>query len=528
MNSMPLRDFRAVKAQLLEKLAREVTPLPVEQKHERVERSKKSFTYFAETYFPHYCEQEFAPFHLEMIAAMEERPWLVTPIVRAAPRGFGKSVVVSFLYVIWSVIRRSRKFIVIVSANDDLATDLVSFIRVEFEANQRLIQDYGEMMSGPASDDDFIANGVRVFSRGRKQMQRGFRNREARPDLVILDDIEKDDEASSPVIVGKTLDTIRKGIYPSLAPHSTLMIVGTIIKKRSVLGKLLLTNEEPFSGWNRIVYRSITGEASLWESRWPYRGLLDIRHTIGSVPFESEYQNNPIDDQDALFREEWIRRYDATELNARQLTGAMFIDPSAQGQTKHDYKAIIALVRDRAEMLNFVRYAWIKKASIDAMLHATFRIYGQYRNEIKVVGVEANGFQSLLLRDYERLAKEYGYYLPIRQVTNTMAKTDRIERLSPPVEHGKILFRRQDAANSLGSGDDTELLVEQLLYFPAANVHDDGPDALEGAYRLLDNAGSKPSFEGRRTDESGRILKDYDNYNTHKELRDYPARKRAF
>lgn len=482
MKAMRLQDFKQAGAGILEKLNRNVTPLPENEKPERVRRAKAEFVYFAQTYFPHYCEQDFAPFHLEMVAAMENRPWLVTPIVRAAPRGFGKSVAVSFLYVLWCIIRRSRRFVVIVSANDDLAADLVSFIKLEFDHNRRLEDDYGKLLQGMGAENDFVANGVRVFSRGRKQMQRGFRYREARPDLIVLDDVEKDEEAGSPVIVAKTLETLRKGIYPALAPHSTLMVVGTIIKKRSVLGKLLLTNEEPYSGWNRKIYRAIEHDASLWEERWPYAGLLEIRRTIGSIPFESEYQNNPIDDQDALFREEWIKRYAWSELNTRHLTGAMFIDPSALGQSKHDYKAIITLVRDRADMLDFVRNAWIKKASIDTMLHATFRIYEQYRDVVKVVGVEANGFQSLLIRDYERLAKEYGFYLPIRQVTNTMAKSDRIERLSPLVERGKILFAREPS-------DDTDLLVEQLLYFPAANVHDDGPDALEGAYRLLDSGG---------------------------------------
>jgi len=48
--------------------------------------------------------------------------------------------------------------------------------------------------------------------------------------------------------------------------------------------------------------------------------------------------------------------------------------------------------------------------------------------------------------------------------------------LSPLLERGKIRFIRGHS--------DQELLIEQLLYFPSRTLHDDGPDALEGAIRL--------------------------------------------
>ena len=48
--------------------------------------------------------------------------------------------------------------------------------------------------------------------------------------------------------------------------------------------------------------------------------------------------------------------------------------------------------------------------------------------------------------------------------------------LSPLLERGKIRFIRGHS--------DQELLVEQLLFFPSRTLHDDGPDALEGAVCL--------------------------------------------
>ena len=37
--------------------------------------------------------------------------------------------------------------------------------------------------------------------------------------------------------------------------------------------------------------------------------------------------------------------------------------------------------------------------------------------------------------------------------------------------------------------------MEQLLYFPAKTVHDDGPDALEGAIALLEGGAGMGIFD---------------------------------
>ena len=67
--------------------------------------------------------------------------------------------------------------------------------------------------------------------------------------------------------------------------------------------------------------------------------------------------------------------------------------------------------------------------------------------------------------------------LPLKGVTHRVAKETRVAGLSPLLERGHIRFIRGHS--------DQELLVEQMLYFPSRTMHDDGPDALEGAIRLV-------------------------------------------
>jgi len=74
--------------------------------------------------------------------------------------------------------------------------------------------------------------------------------------------------------------------------------------------------------------------------------------------------------------------------------------------------------------------------------------------------------------------------LPIRGVVNHLSKETRIGSLSALVERGKIRFRKHQS--------NQDLLIEQLLYFPSQDFHDDGPDALEGAVRLARRFAEKP------------------------------------
>jgi len=90
--------------------------------------------------------------------------------------------------------------------------------------------------------------------------------------------------------------------------------------------------------------------------------------------------------------------------------------------------------------------------------------------------------------------------LPLKGVTHRIAKETRVAGLSPLLERGKIRFIRGHS--------DQELLVEQLLFFPSRTLHDDGPDALEGAVTLTQNmpTGEAPKLitvEKRRFQSQG-------------------------
>jgi predicted phage terminase large subunit-like protein len=471
-------EFRKRADDILLRLSLEVTPFwddrEVKQR-ERRSRAAADPLYFCRTYLPHYFSHVPAPFHYELVELLEKRGEVVTPSVAAAPREFAKSTVCSFGYVLHQICFGTRRFIIIGSDSEDLASDLTGYLYLELLYNERLHQDFGELVKPNKSVDDFVTrNDIRVKARGRGQRLRGLKHKQYRPDLVILDDLENDVNVRNPEMVAQVLDWVKSAVYPSLDSGGSLMIIGTILRWRSALHLMLTSPEEPYCHFHRRIYRAIREDGtSLWEARHSLHRLKAQKQLMGSVAFNREKMNEPTPDK-GLFQENWIHYYHPDSLKDRNLAVVGFFDPSLETGAASDYKAWITVGLDRREMVFYVMDAFIQRTSLEQTLRAIFNRHRQYRYQL--LGVEDNLFQRLLLREFDRLGKELGVALPVKGVTNRVAKETRVASLAPFLERGKLRFIRGHS--------DQELLIEQILYFPSRTLHDDGPDALEGAVRL--------------------------------------------
>jgi predicted phage terminase large subunit-like protein len=117
---------------------------------------------------------------------------------------------------------------------------------------------------------------------------------------------------------------------------------------------------------------------------------------------------------------------------------------------------------------------------------------------------EDNGGQALLGEVLDMKAEREGYHIPYRAETNTVHKDTRIEgTLSAPIESGIIRFYKADP--------DQKELIDELLQFPDGQ-YKDGPDALEGVVRKLQEYARKRRVGMPKTSrprEALRILEGY-------------------
>ncbi|MBI5815897.1 MAG: phage terminase large subunit [Nitrospinae bacterium] len=461
-----------------------------EKKRARKAACERDVFLFADTYLPHYVTDETPEFHREWndLAEIICKLTLV-----CAPRGHGKSAVFSLMKILHWTAYNKRLLAILASDTQTQAENLLSFVAEELKNNERLKNDFGEFYQDGSWEASEIVTrqGVMIVARGKGASLRGLRNGPHRPDAFVGDDIENDEEQKNPRRVEKTLDWVLRVVIPAMNPKGwTGVIVGTLLSKKSALARLMTMKQEGSEAplYVTRIYRAITIEGEpLFPSRFTLDYLIDIRTQIGSRAFNAEYMNDPKDDEGA-FREEWIR--EAREDGAAIEAIAIYTDPSIGETKKNDYKATVAV--GSAGATARVLMARIRKESLSASINGVFDIYealrALYPHASIDVGFESNGFQKLLKRDYEEIEKERGVRLPLRMIENHSNKEARIESLSPLIESGKLLFTRNQT--------DQETLIEQLVYFGSSTVHDDGPDALEAAVRILDR------FKSRRAEYS--------------------------
>lgn len=150
----------------------------------------------------------------------------------------------------------------------------------------------------------------------------------------------------------------------------------------------------------------------------------------------------------------------------------MSLDPSKGKNAKHgDYSTTIKLARGKDGLL----YVDADLRRCDAETLTDFFVSQVYDFEPNKIGIEVNQFQHLLSKEIAKGMKSHNIDIPIVELYNNINKEVRIRRLGPYLRNKQFRFLRNPG---------TILAVSQLREFPLGK-HDDGPDAIEMALRVM-------------------------------------------
>ena len=490
------REFERKAAQILLRMQGLAKPFaddsPAARKKRRDQGLKDHF-WFLRTYLPHYFNKPFGMHHREQLEMLETRGKSL--MADAEPREHGKSAVCSFGYEIHQACYQLRHYMIIISDTEELAGEFIQWMKLEFEENPRIRQDFGDLVTaGYWTDTDIVVGGkVRIRGVGHGQRIRGTRFMQHRPDLIDVDDFENDINVKNKKLVKEGLKWLLSAAYGSLDRNGTMLMTGTILARVSVLGLLIkhindraeaFVQKYGVRNMRAVVHSIITPEGEpLWPENFTLEEIDRIRDTVGSVIFAAEYMNAPIDD--GVIKEEWIRYVPPEDLAGRPLAHFSGSDPSARHGENNDYKSIIVVARDQETKLLTVTHAFIRRCSIGEMDQAFINRYREFK--MLGCGFETNGFQMVVKEDLDKRCQAEGLYPPIVSVEHRTDKLLRMGRLGPLIERGALRF--------IKGHSDQDLLVEQLLAL-GGNEKDDGPDALEMAVAMAERGSSQ--FEYHR------------------------------
>lgn len=477
----------------------------ISERRKKVLDPVSGYDFFVSNYFPHYVRSrsrsqlhnylfEQLPQVLQQLSSVH--------LAIAAPRGEAKSTLVSQLFTLYCLVTQKKRYALIVMDSIDQVYPMLEAIKVELEFNQRLRIDFPEMAGQgrvwQAATIITKANQkVQVAGSGKKL--RGLRHGAYRPDLVVLDDIENDEQVRSPEQRDKLHDWLKKTVLPLGAAGDKLDVVyiGTILHYDSVLNrtlssktwktakfKALIRQPDDMSLWDKwedfylnegeVVADAFytqnqaamdKGAVVSWAAR-PILTLMKIRARDGHATFDSEYQNDPLSSDDAMFANSltyW------TELPANLIYfGAL--DPSlGKAGASRDPSAILVGGYHRETGKLYVVEAQVKKRLPDLIIEDVIRMQKQYHCQRWFV--ETVQFQEFLKDELVKRSAQRGIPVPATATKPNTDKMLRIESLQPHMANSLILLHSSQTT-----------LISQLRHFPKAD-HDDGPDALEMLWR---------------------------------------------
>lgn len=477
----------------------------ISERRKKVLDPVSGYDFFVSNYFPHYVRSssrsQLHNYLFEHLPQVLQQPSSVHLAI-AAPRGEAKSTLVSQLFTLYCLVAQKKRYALIVMDSIDQAYPMLEAIKVELEFNQRLRVDFPEIAGQgrvwQAATIVTKANQkVQVAGSGKKL--RGLRHGAYRPDLVVLDDIENDEQVRSPEQRDKLHDWLKKTVLPLGAAGDKLDVVyiGTILHYDSVLNrtlsskawktakfKALIRQPDDMSLWDKWENLYLNeGEAVAdafysqnksamdkgavvsWAAR-PILTLMKIRARDGHATFDSEYQNDPLSSDDAMFANAltyW------TELPG-ELVYFGALDPSlGKAGASRDPSAILVGGYHRETGKLYVIEAQVKKRLPDLIIEDVIRMQKQYQCQRWFV--ETVQFQEFLKDELVKRSAQRGIPVPATATKPNTDKMLRIESLQPHMANGLILLHSSQAT-----------LISQLRHFPKAD-HDDGPDALEMLWR---------------------------------------------
>ena len=523
----------------------------------RIEKTIDDPFEFGRIYFPKYWFQKSPAFHQDIInlaTHQNEKEWEgkmnLNTLVLAAPRNHSKSTLISFLYVIWSLVTQRKFFVVIISDIARISTSHSRNIKEELESNDRLRNDWGivlgkdwDEIDGSVrgekekwTDEEFVIgfkkwdksrnmwsgeleDRAKVLARMANNPLRGLRFGHRRPDLVIADDLENDELVDTSIQREKLANWWDSAVEPMIEPPPVgqIILVGTVLHYGSLLNKMLQRTDLYVTRRYQAV-TSVTNEqgekvqSPLWPERFSLERLSSLK-AKNVLAFQKEYMNDPRDDTTRTFRSSWIQWYDAHDIGYRpsnkrwyfrgkQMTFFTGVDWTVGKDDQSDFFSIIMVGKT---IDNDIVIFDIVNEKMDVANQINRLIMQNQSYTIQMNGVEGNGFQHVLIQQVLRKS-----LVPIREIRHLSRKRKqiRIEGMSTLFEQGKIYLRKcteseiskdeltnEPSAENGFYYDETRSVVvhpefwnfyEQLMTYPRSE-NDDMLDAMEMSLEVSKN-----------------------------------------
>ncbi len=432
-------------------------------------------------FFPKYAKYPFAPFHKKAINRMlNNDEWYE---VLSWSRELAKSTVVMFC-VMYLALTSRKKNVMLASATQDSAKRLLDPYRANFEANGRIKAYYGDQFSlGSWTDTEFIAKcGCAFRAIGAGNAPRGSRNEAVRPDVLLVDDFDTDEECRNPDIVNKKWEWYEQAFYATRSISEPTLIVwcGNIIARDCCVARAAALADHH----DLVNIRNKDGH-STWPEKNTEEHIDTTLRKISVASAQKEYYNNPVTEGEVFKEISYGRVPDLKKFPFLVIYG----DPApGENKTKNSSTkscVLMGQLKDKVYIINARLDRGLNADFIDWYVQLLEHVDGKtpvycYMENNKL---QDPFFQQVFkpLVGKARRDKHIQLYINPDEERKT-EKGTRIEaNLEPINREGNLIFNEAEQDNPhMKRLEDQFKLFTLRLKFPA-----DGPDCVEGGLRIL-------------------------------------------
>lgn len=229
-----------------------------------------------------------------------------------APRNHAKSTALSFAYILSEVMFRCSDYVIFIGSTEGNAAEFVSNVYEELHSNEALIQEFGPFVFETDSKIDTIirfpdGHRFRIIARGAEQKIRGKMWNGKRPNLIVMDDAEDDEQVISKDRRSKFQGWFFRAAKQALSHSGKIRVHGTILHEDSLLSRLRKN-----TAWQHLFFKAHAAfddfSDILWPEHWSEERLRAVQHEFiqngDSGGYSQEYLNDPQDNDEAYLRKE--------------------------------------------------------------------------------------------------------------------------------------------------------------------------------------------------------------------------------
>lgn len=441
-------------------------------------------------YFAQYYTCEPADFHEKATKrVMDHERWYE---VRAWSRELAKSARAMMEIIKLAMTGKIRNVLLISNSADNAERLLIPFM-ANLEENQRIIQDYGpQKRPGSWETGEFTCRrGCSFRAIGAGQSPRGTRNKNFRPDFILIDDIDTDEECRNPERIKTKWKWLEEALIPTMSVSGNYRILfnGNIIAADCCITRAIeKATELKAKGIGHVDVINIRDKNG--KSTWPGKNSeedIDLfLSLVSAAAAQKEFYNNPVSEGD-IFKD--IAHGKVPPLSKFKFL-VIYGDPAPgeNKKTKSSTKTVCLLGKLSGKL-------YVIKTFLDRGLNSEFidwyvRLLDHVGSRVPVYCYMENNklqdpfFQQVFQPLVRKVRRERNVSLYIRGDEDK--KTDKATRIEANLEplnrEGNLILNEAERDNPhMKRLEDQFKLFNLQLTYPA-----DGPDCVEGGNRILD------------------------------------------